>query len=281
MPNKLTQAILDTLAYSHHFHFPLTFSELHTRLIRTRLSPARLKLALAPLIQTGVVATRRSYYFLPGQDHLVPQRLLYARLSRPLRAYAVSLLPTLTQLPTVRALYLTGSLAMHNTDGHDDIDLLVITAPGTLWTTRLILTLFTTLLGLRRSRRNPRVMGKLCLNLYLTPTSYALPPTRRSLYTAYELIQATPLYDPHNTRAALLSANAWLQTYLPNFPFPSAPPAPLPPRPGLLVRLLETALFNLQYLYMKPKITREYITPDAAFFHPSDPSRKILRKIHL
>lgn len=279
MPNKLASALLATLTYSDHFHFPLTFSELHTRLIQYQVTASTLRRALTPLLKTGVIETRSSYYFLPQQGSLVHRRRLYARLSRPLFLFAQSLVPTLVRVPGIRALYLTGSLALSNTDGHDDIDLMVITEPGRLWTTRALLTLYTQLLALRRHPSSRNSIGKLCLNLYLTPSSFALPPTRRSLYTAYELIQAKPLYDPTHTHAQLLTANSWLKDYLPNYPLPT--PAPPPLRHSTPASLLETLAYTLQYLYMRPRITREYITKEAAFFHPNNPGTQVLRKINL
>ncbi len=265
----LTQAINQTLAYSHHFSYPLTLPELHARLIRRKISPNRLALALTSLVKTKVILYKKPYYYLPGKGADLKRRELYTLLSQPLLTYAHSLLPALTKLPTVRAIFVTGSLAVSNSDGHDDIDLLVITDAGKLWSTRLLLTIYTSLLGIRRTRRTRNIMGKLCLNLYLTTGSLAIPESKRSLYTAYELIQAKPLSDPHNLHAQLLHANSWLRAYLPNFPIPK-------PSNNLVSDLrypiYEKLAYSLQYLYMKPKITREYITRDAAFFHPHDPS---------
>jgi D-beta-D-heptose 7-phosphate kinase/D-beta-D-heptose 1-phosphate adenosyltransferase len=224
------------------------------------------------MLQAHQLAKLGKYYFLPGQQSLVKQRNLNYSLSQPLRVYAVSLIPALTRITGVLAIYLTGSLAMNNTDGHDDIDLMVITQKNRLWTTRFLLTLYTTILGLRRQPHSHNIMGKLCLNLYLTPNAFALPSSRRSLYTAYELTQAVPLYDPYHTQSTLLLENSWLKEYLPNFSLPPAPAATFPtPKPSLL----EKIAYFLQYRYMRPKITREYITKDAAYFHPHDPSRRI------
>jgi hypothetical protein len=134
-----------------------------------------------------------------------------------------------------------------------------------------------------------------CLNLYLTPNSVEIPLSKRSLYTAYELIQAVPLYDPYDTQALLLASNPWIQDFLPNVIIRSDPPV----QAGLqgrashpyskagrvgskgIVEYIELFCFSLQYLYMKNKITREYITRDVAFFHPSNPGSKILKKLQL
>ncbi len=278
----LKSAIKKTLTYSDYFNYPLTLAELHARLIKYQVSKSLLGKIINSLIKSKSISQEANYYFLPQKSSLVRRRKLYSRLSKPLFDYTKSLIPILTRIRSIRAIYLTGSLAMQNTDGHDDIDLMIIAESKKLWTTRFLLTIYTTLLGLRRSRNTKNVMGKLCLNLYLTPDSFTLPPHLRSLYTAYELIQAVPLYDPNNTYSVLLSSNSWINTYLPNYQIPK-----LSTRIygytdlRLYEKLLENLLYTLQYLYMKGRITREYITKDSAFFHPNNPSSRVLSKIKI
>jgi predicted nucleotidyltransferase len=228
--------------------------------------------ALATLVKSKIIESKSGFYFLPKQSALVKQRLIYTKLSQPLKAKASEYAIILKRIPSVLAIYLTGSLAMDNTDGHDDIDLLIVTKPGKLWTTRLVLTLYTSLLGLRRTPKTKNIMGKLCLNLYLTPDSYLVPAARRSLYTAYELVQMTPLYDPRDTHIELLATNSWIRAYLPNYPLPKSSTRKVS---DTLYPIYERLAYTLQYLYMKPRITREYITRDAAFFHPRNPAPKI------
>lgn len=274
----LKNAIKKTLTYSDYFNYPLTLAELHARLIKYQVSKSSLSKIINPLIKSKSISQEANYYFLPKKSSLVRRRKLYSRLSKSLFNYAESLVPILTRIRSIRAIYLTGSLAMQNTDGHDDIDLMIVAESKKLWTTRFLLTIYTTLLGLRRTRNTKNIMGKLCLNLYLTPDSFTLPPHLRSLYTAYELIQAVPLYDPKNTHSALLSSNSWLKSYLPNYPLPKSKNK----QPTTVKRkLLENVLYLAQLLYMKGRITREYITKDSAFFHPNNPGGKVLNKIKI
>jgi len=276
MSNTLTRAILATLTYSDHFHYPLTKDELYHRLIEHKTTPSELNIALKKLVSARKIVQTNNYYCLPGQSILVKQRKLYQSMSKPLLVYTQSLLPILIKIKNIKAIYLTGSLALSNTDGHDDIDLMIVVENGKLWTTRALLTLFTSFLSLRRSPRANNPMGKLCLNLYLTPKAFRLPSSRRSLYTAYELIQAVPLYDPHNTRLQLLASNSWLKDYLPNSPVSKFSKPPIPPT---RYSIIENIFYYLQRLYMSGKITREYITRDAAFFHPNNPGKKVLKKL--
>lgn len=277
----LDRAILATLAYSNHFSFPLTLEEIHPRLIGQRTSLSQLKLALTHLVKSKKISTQSTYYFLPGRASLIQKRESRAISSSILFHRATSLSRLLSRLPGILAIYLTGSLAVMNANHDADIDLMIITQNGQLWTTRLILTLYTSILGLRRFRNSSSYSGKLCLNLYLTPTAYRLPKSKRSLYTAYELIQSTPLHDPFDTRTHLLSTNAWIKNYLPNFKIPTHhAQSPQINTLPFFSSLLEDLSYNLQYHYMKNRITREYITKHSAFFHPDDPSKKLLRRIN-
>lgn len=267
-------AILKTLRYSDHFDFPLTLGEIHARLIGVKTTRPTLIKALAALRQQNQLHQKGDYYHLPGRSALVTRRLKRADLSLPQLARAKTLSSQLARLPSVLAIYLTGSLALSNSDGDSDIDLMIIALPGRLWTTRLLLTLYTSLLGLRRTPTSKNNHGKLCLNLYLTPSSYLLIPPMRSLYSAYELVQAVPLYDPRDTRSALLSANSWIKQFLPNYALPDTSPSSIFHRSST-INFFEKLVYRLQLWYMRPRLTREYITQNAAFFHPHDPAPKV------
>lgn len=278
---QLKRAVINTLTYSDHFNYPLTKDELHARLIGHKLTQPKLLSVLGALLQSKEISKKGDYYFLPNKAELVKQRQIYNELSKPLLSHAKSLIPTLTVVSTIKAIYLTGSLAMSNTDGHDDIDLMIITSEGRLWTTRALLTLYTSLLSLRRTPKSTNNAGKLCLNLYLTPTALTMPRARQTIYTAYELIQALPLYDPDDTRASLLTSNSWAKKYLPNYPWPKSNKNihPSNKKTNPLSNWLELFCYYIQYLYMKSKMTNEYVTIDSAYFHPHNPGKSALKKI--
>lgn len=275
----ISHAITNTLKYSDHFGFPLTLPELYTRLIQSSCTKSQLTKSLSALVNQRKLEKTGGYYYLPGRSELVARRQHNFHHSQHPLSKARVLATKLGHIPGVLAIYLTGSLAMSNSGSDSDIDFMIITKNGQLWTTRFLLTLYTTILGLRRTPHSKTHSAKLCLNLYLSPASYLLPPQKRSLYTAYELIQAVPLYDPTNTQSNLLSANDWIHDYLPNFALPKS--ISRLTRENGKTGLLEHVLYSIQRMYMKSKITREYVTRDSAFFHPSDPGRKILNKLQL
>lgn len=286
----ISDSILHTLTYSDHFGFPLTLSELHSRLInintlakdRSELqrqfgSLSGLQQVLNKLISAHKIEKTGDYYHLLGHSNLVAHRENNRQTSLPVFSKAKHLAIKLSKVPGVLSIYLTGSLAMFNSTPDSDIDFMVITKNNRLWTTRFLLTIYTTILGLRRTPSSRNYSSKLCLNLYLTPYSYELPPIKRSLYTAYELIQAVPLYDPSSTHPQLLAANSWIKKYLSNLVVANC--STLPAQKYSKTGILENLLYQLQLLYMRPRLTRELITRDSAFFHPNNPGDKLLKKV--
>lgn len=288
----ISDSIIQTLAYSTHFSFPLTLEEIHMRLCSSEpCSLERVFGTLKSMLKAKTICRAGNYYHLPGGKSLVMRRLKRAKLSAPQLQRARSLALRLGRTPGVLAIYLTGSLAMHNSDLNSDIDFMIIAQNHRLWTARLLLTLYTSLLGLRRTPHSTHNTGKLCLNLYLTPHSYLIPKEKHSLYTSYELIQAIPLYDPTNTHMDLLAANSWISKFLPNFSSEAQTPlqntnantaeqavsgkSSFWSGANHLFDLFESLAYHLQLLYMHPKLTREYVTPDSAFFHPHDPAPKM------
>lgn len=70
----------------------------------------------------------------------------------------------LVKFPGIRRIWVCNSLSMNAADGDSDIDLFVETAPGMLWTGRVMATLFFSLLGVRRHGNH--VKGRFCLSFF-------------------------------------------------------------------------------------------------------------------
>lgn len=122
------------------------------------------------------------------------------------RAARVALL--LAGLPFVRLVGLTGSVAAGRADRLSDIDFLLVTAPGRLYTVRLAVTLTVHLLGLRRSGR--RIAGRICLNRYHTSDDLEVRP--HTAYHAEDLARMIPLVDLAHIYPGYQVANRWMVT---------------------------------------------------------------------
>lgn len=287
---KSRSDVLRTLAYADVFDYPLTLPEIHRWLISSETS-----LLIGTKANTSEVAewiprtvkTHRGYYFLKGRPHLVKLRQARSRFSQEKLQLAHRVGEWLKSIPTIKLVAVTGALAMRNSDPNDDIDLMIVTSPNTLWLTRILVVIFIEILGLRRRptsryallrRSKLRLLAnRFCLNLWLDETSLAVPKPKRNLYTAHEVAQVKPLWSRGRTYQQFLSANRWINHYLPNIKIKTRP---LVASRYPLVAIFNRLAFRLQLWYMRPRLTRETVTLHAAFFHPRNTSRLVMRQYH-
>jgi hypothetical protein len=108
-------------------------------------------------------------------------------------------------LPFVRMVALTGSLALLNLSKNPDMDFMLVTRHGRVWTARafaIVLGKISSLLG-----------DTICPNVIVSECALEWP--MHDLYSARELGQMIPLAgDDYYHR--LLAANSWVESYLPN-----------------------------------------------------------------
>ena len=282
---KLKEAVVLTQKYAAYFHGHLTDADLHRWLISDKTYSTEI--------------TKRLFPQKPSNR----PNFSAAKLS-----LAKKVVRLLTLVPTVSTIAITGSLAVGNAKVDDDIDLMVITRPDALWLTRLVVI---PLLGLFFKRRLPAKIGKfqvgpnqikdsVCMNLWLDESALPVPPDKRNLYTAHEVLQALPLFDRGGIYRRFIQANTWTKKYLANayqialknegedrWSNVILAPTGVPPRNRgrrrgrikfmlrTVTALLNIAAFKLQYLYMKKRITHETISLHAAYFHPRDLSVKL------
>lgn len=185
-------------------------------------------------------------------------------------------------IPWIRGVWVTGALAAGTAKDDDDLDFLFLTDPDRMWLSRAWVVGIGLLLGKYRSRWRPRRSHKnmWCCNIWLEPGALALPPERRTLYEARELIQAIPVYVRPGERASLLlEKNRWAEKFVANgfalsrergqrvvSPTGALPVWILSPIDHLLNLLLQT----IQRAIMARRMTREVVESGSAFFHPRD-----------
>jgi len=258
-----------SIIYHDIFDYPLTFSEL----IKWKGGEAAQISGLEyPISQ------KNGYYFIEGKEGLIYKRLLRKRISDKKLGIAKRAAALLSFLPGIKMVAVTGSLAMENAGEESDIDLMIIAKKRSLWTTRLIAYSLIRLFGIPTRRPNNKVeKDRLCLNMWLDESDLVWPEKDRNIYTAHEIAQIVPLVDKSETHKKFLSKNKWVLAFWPNavkvretkIKNEKQPPG-----------LLEKICFRLQYQYMKPKITREVITPTRALFHPQDWGKIVLSRLH-
>jgi hypothetical protein len=206
--NPIEAAVLKTVLYADVFNFPLTIRELYHYLIIDHpiefeqmykaLTGSRM---LAPLLQVI-----DGYVIYDNRRELIALRCERENASSALWDQAIYYGAWLARLPFVRMVALTGALSMRNAAGeHDDLDYVLVTAPGRVWLARG----FAVLLVKLAKRRGVVI----CPNYVLATT--ALTQTRQTLYVAHEITQMVPLYGMA-VYAQMRAANPWVRIHLYN-----------------------------------------------------------------
>ncbi len=174
---------------------------------------------------------------------------------------------SLKKFPFIEAVFVTGALAMNNCPKDDDIDLMIITSPNTLWITRFFVNLY-----LQRLRRHPgqtSAPDKICPNLWLDTNNLVLHT--HNIYTAHEILQAKCIFDRGSVHYQFLTQNSWVKKYLPVAYTQSIKKTEYRTlnTEYLVFWPFNVLAFLIQYLYMKPKMTTEKVGLGFAFFHPT------------
>ena len=215
----MRQAVLATLAYYDILDFPLKAEEVFNCLIKVngddsdKPTPIDIRCALDQLVLEKIISAANGYYFLSDREYLVPLRLKKEKISRRKMVRARRAVRWLAFVPYVEAVFASGSLGLGNCDELSDLDVLVITKHGRIWTARLLITGFLSVFGLRRKPRQKIAPDKICLNHYITDASLTIP--FHSIYNAQTYLNLKPLLvcDP-GLFAEFQKKNPWIGDFL-------------------------------------------------------------------
>jgi len=198
----LEQALLETLAYSDVFEYPLRLDEIHCYL---PIGAGIEQVAQTLNLLRDQVGERDGFHFLLGHEEIIDIRRHRDAYSRKLLPYALKYGRILGSLSFVRMVALTGSLAVMNSSDGADFDYMLVAAPGRVWTARAFALLF---------NRFTRLFGHtICPNLIVSELS--LRWHQQDLYSARELCQMVPItgMDVYQT---LWKVNEWIKDFQPN-----------------------------------------------------------------
>jgi len=273
------KAVFKTLLYSDIFDYPLKEEEVFLFLHEKKLSSQAVKQTLGSL--PGIV-TKDGYSVLSGREALMTLRKRREQVSKTKKELALQVSTLLFLLPSVYCIGVSGGVSMENADKDDDIDLFVITAKGTLWTTRLWMLLFLQILGKRRKREGRNVNNTICLNMLVDEEHLSFKQSRKDIYTAHEIVQLLPFYERKETYKRFLDHNDWVYRLLPN-----ARQLYRHPKKRIhfwvdhivlgLFKLLEPATRGVQGWYLSRHQTTEEVSQGVAAFHPRDHKEETLR----
>jgi len=122
-------------------------------------------------------------------------------------------------IPFIQEIFVSGSLARGNTVEDSDIDLLVITKHGRIWTARMFIYLITFVTGKHRhgkkslSRRMTGIKNRFCLNHFISDKNLEIK--HQSLYNAETYLHLVPILGNRDVIDNFRKANQWVKKYFP------------------------------------------------------------------
>lgn len=229
---QLRRDILATVAYYDVLGYPLTGFEVWKYLLRTHNGalddqPSVTLTEVLLLLSSDhtlahYVSREHGFIVLHGRTHLVRERLARHRGAvHKLRGVRRVVL-ILRYVAFVRGVFVTGRLAMKNTQPKSDWDLLIVLAHGHIWIGRLLVTGILHILGKRR--HGEKVKDRACLNYFITTESLEVDP--KDFYAAHEYSFAMPLFGA-KIFERFQFANHWITRYKPNYNIAELAPIPL------------------------------------------------------
>lgn len=263
-------AIIRTLVYADIFKYALTEAQLWRFFIGPPTSFTRFRKALRYLLKSKKIQRRDNYYFLPKKTAYVNTRRVRRRVAQQKMQLAQKVANWIGFFPGVNYVGVSGALAMENAPKEDDIDLFIISAPHSLWITRLWSVFVVAILGLRRIPRSQKVTNTVCLNMFIDAAQLSLPTLEQDLYSAHEIVQLRSVINKGGTYEQFLAANNWVKNYLPHSYFATQKTKiSLKNTPGIL-KAVNYLGEVLQLKYMESRRTSEKITSFLVRFHPQD-----------
>lgn len=279
MDSKTYSSILKTICYADIFDYPLKEKEVY-RWVKDIKILRYYDIRRA----NGVIAHKDRFIFLKSREHLIEKRTERETISRKKLLIAKRVASILKNIPTVKLIGVSGSVAMKNADYDDDIDLFIITSKGSMWFTRLLTTVVVELFSKRRRPNDRDVTDKICLNMFVDEAYLAIPKEKQNLYTAHEVCQLKVLYDRGGTYQKFLKANEWVRRYLPNAVLSiKYQVLGIKKKQKNTYYIIHATLYifewfakHLQLLYMRRHRTAEVITDHYLAFHPKDYTSDVL-----
>lgn len=243
MESKKVQAVLSALSFFEIFHCPLTRSEIFNYVFDqfSNIIPGRpegeleisqsslefswsdLNVILADLSAQGIIQNQQSLYYLKSNDAasdaFFKRHQYYATFHKKLKR-AQRWARFMSAFPGVRLVATVNSVGFKIPSEGADIDFLIITDEKSLYVSRLLITFFLKILGLRPTKKNQK--DKICTSFWLSESALNLEKIAYSdqdVYLYYWLLNIYPLYDQADYYERWQSANFWLKKHLPNSHF--------------------------------------------------------------
>jgi len=283
---KQAKAILQTVGYFDFFSYPPTAKEIHLFLSQ-KTSFTSLERGINLLVGQGrlkklIFPSRAARFYLLNTlgEYSIKRYNLRQKQAEIKRRKGKKCWRLLSLFPQINLVGISGSVAMNQAEKDDDLDFFIITAPGRLWTGRMVAIFLAWLMGLKRRRGVRKAKDKICLNLFFDGKNLTVPKVKQTEYVAHEILQMKPVVDKNNTYRRFLAANRWVTEFFPNIKIGSDPkqgPILNNIAPCFGANWWEKFFKEIQLFFINRHRTTEIITNTQLWFFPDDFEKKIFK----
>jgi len=221
--NKIEKAIIKTLAFFDIFERPLTLEEIWQFLYQKpasqmHASQMQVLIGLQKLEKNHQILGKNQYFCLSNRKSIIDkflqnQSFIHGRLQKV--RWVVKILRL---VPFVKNISIINSLSFRTSNEASDIDLLIITKKGRLWTARALTVLLLEIIGQNKNKWYQA--GKFCLGFAFDETRLDLKKIAKGheVHFMYWLANLLPVYD-REIYHQLIEVN-YLNNFLPNWRTP-------------------------------------------------------------
>lgn len=211
MQPPLTTAVEHTLLYLDQFDFAPTLLEVEKWLLKNAQPTTSLSQIQTTLNENPRITHKEGFFMLTGREELATIRKKKYDATDEKWKHAQPFLKLLAAMPFIQAMWFSNSMGWHNARHESDIDLVIVTTPGRIWTARF----FTTaLMKLLRQRPHEQDESKaICLSFYSTAQNLDLEQykiSEQDIHFTFWATQLYPVYDPKQLFQEYQKTNDWL-----------------------------------------------------------------------
>lgn len=217
MPTLLEQSIFRILAYTKYTEFSLTTFEVWKWCDINAASILEIETCLnqSEWLRNNGVSGFSGFWAIGDVEEWRIERISRVtdalRKSRRARTFAAFA----AWLPWVQMIAVCNSLAFSFTKETSDIDLFIVTRPGRLWSTRLVLT---GVLALLRLRPGETIRDPICLSFFVDTNHLDLASLKigsEDPYLQMWIASLSPIMDRDDVLIKLRAVNRWIRPLLP------------------------------------------------------------------
>lgn len=216
------KSIIKTMSFYDLLGKPLMLEEIWHNLYQRKAGKLQVLVGLKRLLAKKIINKNISilsgniYYSLFGREKIVQEYFQNFKVSRERFKKVNRTIQLLKYVPFVKNISVINSLALNNSREASDIDILIITKRGKLWTARAFTVLFLELIGQNKNKWYNA--GKFCLGFAFDESNLDLKTIKftKDIDFTYWLANLTPVYD-RGIYKNLIEQNPWVKEELPNW----------------------------------------------------------------